>query len=520
MTRPVAPNAESSSSGSASDTAMTRKPQSDNAFERDMPGTGARTLAEGAIEKLRQRGGVFVDAVRATRMPMALTDPTLPGNPIVFANQSFLNLTGYSMEEVLGQQPYFMNGPDTDSRDAGLFRDILDSGQDGIVETVQYRKDGRRFVATVLLSAFKDDDGATLHHFLSWADVTRRVLAEQEAADLRQTQIALSESEAKYRSLFNSIDEGFCVVEVIFDEGGEPVDYVFLEINPAFEPQTGLAGAAGKSARALIAGHEEFWYQTYGRIALTGISERFEHRADALGRWYDVYAFRVGLPEQHHVAILFNDISERKLAERRQKFLLAELQHRVRNTLALVRSIVRRTATRSDSVEDFQRHVDGWLSAFARTQAYVTGDPEGGIDLELLVREELLAHASDGSQHISIEGPAVRLSAKQAETLGMAIHELTTNAIKHGALTSDGNKVEVSWSVEGDGNERKLHFNWIERLLDRKLEEPKRNGFGTELLDRIMRYELDAEPEIEFKPTGLEYRVVIPFPPESARPLT
>jgi len=133
---------------------------SPNAFERDKPGTSARRDAEGAIEELRQRGGLFVDAVRAARMPMALTDPNLPGNPIVFANEAFLKLSVYSMDEVLGQQPHFLNGPGTDPKDAARFREAIRSDQDDIIETVQYRKDGRRFVATVLISGSRTSAGA------------------------------------------------------------------------------------------------------------------------------------------------------------------------------------------------------------------------------------------------------------------------------------------------------------------------------------------------------------------------
>lgn len=311
-------------------TPMTERRASPNAFEPGKPGTNARSDVEGAIERLRQHGGIFVEAVRATRMAMALTDPSLPGNPIVFANQSFLDLSGYSMEEVLGQQPYFMNGPETDPEDAERFRRILEADEDGVVETVQYGKDGRRFVATVLLTAFKDEAGKTLHHFLSWADVTRRVDAEEEADELRETQAALRESEAKYRALFDSIDEGYCVGEVLFDTGGKPVDYVFLETNAAFERQTGLPDVVGKRMRQLAPQHERHWFDTYGRIALTGEPQRFEQPAEALGRWYDVYAFRSGKPEQRQVAVLFNDIGERKHTEaalrekeERQAFLLA-----------------------------------------------------------------------------------------------------------------------------------------------------------------------------------------------------
>ncbi|MBC9033818.1 PAS domain-containing protein [Sphingomonas sp. JC676] len=87
-----------------------------NAFEIDKTGTAARSQAQDRIEVLRGEGGIFVEAVRATRMPMTVTDPSLSGNPIIFANEAFLILSGYSMEEVLGQQPHFLNGPDTMTR--------------------------------------------------------------------------------------------------------------------------------------------------------------------------------------------------------------------------------------------------------------------------------------------------------------------------------------------------------------------------------------------------------------------
>ena len=123
------------------------------------------------------------------------------------------------------------------------------------------------------------------------------------------------ESEEKYRALFDSIDEGFCVVEVLFDDADNALDYRFLEVNRVFEKQTGISNAVGRRMREIAPAHEEHWFQIYGQIALTGESRRFENPANALGRFYDVYAFRVGRPEQRQVAILFNDITERKQAE-------------------------------------------------------------------------------------------------------------------------------------------------------------------------------------------------------------
>jgi signal transduction histidine kinase len=125
--------------------------------------------------------------------------------------------------------------------------------------------------------------------------------------------------------LFNSIDEGFCIIEMIFDEQKKPVDYRFLVINSSFERQTGLIDAVGKRMREFAPNHEEHWFETYGKIALTGESIRFENRAEQLHRWYDVYAFRFGEARNFQVAILFNDITDRKQAVETIKSLNIEL---------------------------------------------------------------------------------------------------------------------------------------------------------------------------------------------------
>ncbi|MDM9626549.1 HWE histidine kinase domain-containing protein [Rhizobium sp. S152] len=120
--------------------------------------------------------------------------------------------------------------------------------------------------------------------------------------------------EDDHKILFESIDDGLCVIEVLFDDENQPYDYRFLRANPAFVRQTGLTDAIGKQIRHLAPAHESSWYEIYGKIALTGEPARFEHQADALGRWYEVYAFRVGRPEERQVAVLFRDIKEKKEA--------------------------------------------------------------------------------------------------------------------------------------------------------------------------------------------------------------
>jgi PAS domain S-box-containing protein len=140
-------------------------------------------------------------------------------------------------------------------------------------------------------------------------------LTKKWARSLRNANRQVHESEEKYRTLFDSIDQGFCVVEVLFDDADNVLDYRFLEVNRVFEKQTGISNAVGRRMREIAPAHEEHWFQIYGQIALTGEPRRFENPALALGRFYDVCAFRVGRPEQRQVAILFNDITERKQAE-------------------------------------------------------------------------------------------------------------------------------------------------------------------------------------------------------------
>lgn len=146
---------------------------------------------------------------------------------------------------------------------------------------------------------------------------------------IEASQAALRESEAKHRSLFNSMDQGFCVLEMLFDANDRPVDYRFLEANPVFDQQTGLKNVVGKTARQLVPSLEQQWIDIYGRVALTGEPFRFTEESKQMGRWFDVYAFRPAETNSRKVALLFTDITDKKKAEEalksseeRQSFLL------------------------------------------------------------------------------------------------------------------------------------------------------------------------------------------------------
>lgn len=205
------------------------------------------------------------------------------------------------------------------------------------------------------------------------------------------------------------------------------------------------------------------------------------------------------------------DITGRKQAEQHQQLLLFELQHRVRNTLSVIRSIIRRTAETSSDKDDMLMHLDGRVDAFARVQAAVTRDPAKGLDLAMLVADELrVAGASEGPR-LSIAGVTVWLAPRAAETIGLAIHELTTNAIKYGALASHQGRLAITWAIERDGAEPTLQLVWTERQVEGVITAPAHRGFGTEILTRTLPYELQATTDMQFRPDGLSCRIAVPL---------
>jgi PAS domain S-box-containing protein len=145
-------------------------------------------------------------------------------------------------------------------------------------------------------------------------EAERDRLREEAEARHRDQTAALRQSERRFRMLFDSIDAGFCMIQVLFDPDDRPVDYRFLEANPAFVGQTGLQDAIGRTARELLPTLEDHWFEIYGRVARTGESIHFENGSEVMRRWFDVFAFRVDAPEQHKVGLLFRDITEQKNA--------------------------------------------------------------------------------------------------------------------------------------------------------------------------------------------------------------
>jgi PAS domain S-box-containing protein len=337
-------------------------------------------------------------------------------------------------------------------------------------------------------------DGEVVEWFGAGSDVTARKKAEQ----------ALRESEERLRSAF-----AIKTVGIMF----WGPDFSLIDVNDAFLAMTGFTReeALGKTWMDLTP--EEFHpasqraveeLRTLGEITPY---EKQYFRKDGQP-WWGLFAGRALGNGAVEFVLDITDRKEAEAAHRKSeahtKLLLAELQHRVRNMLGVVRSIARRTAETAESVEDYAMHLDGRIEAFARVQAVVTRNPSAGVALDMLVADTLLAvGAHEGERVRHIKGPQVRLQPKPAETFALALHELATNAVKYGALTTERGRIAVEWHFEDVGEHPRLMFHWIETGVKLSGEKPSRSGFGTELIERTLAYDLNGIARLNFTPDGL-----------------
>ncbi|KPP92201.1 PAS domain S-box protein [Erythrobacter sp. HL-111] len=235
---------------------------------------------------------------------------------------------------------------------------------------------------------------------------------------------------------------------------------------------------------------------------------RVRRASDGAYRWFQFQASLVenegSVPDWLGTA---TDVEEMMELQERQKLLLAELQHRVRNLLAMVRSIIRQSAEGHKDVDDYVAHLTGRIDAMARTQVMLTRKAGAAIDLESLIRDELSRVAEE--ERLALSGPVVELSAKAAEVLTLAIHELATNSIKYGALGCEG-RLAIRWFVTNRENGEWLEVMWEEACPDR-VAEASRRGFGTELIEGRVPYELKGEGTMRVRPDGLLAEIAFPL---------
>ena len=199
----------------------------------------------------------------------------------------------------------------------------------------------------------------------------------------------------------------------------------------------------------------------------------------------------------------FQDITERKRAEEREKILAREVDHRAKNLLALVQATVK--LTHADTVQDFKAAIEGRLQALSNAHTLLAQSRWAGANLHALVTEELAPYNLEGTSRAHINGPELVLEPKSAQTIAIVLHELTTNAVKYGALSVPSGRLLIEWSR----GETQLVIRWCE-TGGPPVKPPSREGFGTRVVGRVV-HDLEGKLQFDWNPDGLACEIIIPL---------
>lgn len=353
-----------------------------------------------------------------------------------------------------------------------------------------------------VITAEKDQSGAVVRLRGTAQDITERKLAEEA---LRRTQLRLA-------VVLNNLPD-----VVVYESEG---DRLFASEN--IVRLIGAPASAFENDRAAFTRlvHPLDLPEMERRIGslragpgggMVSLQYRVRER-DGSYLWIEDRMVLERLPDDRaRTAGVMINITELKRAEQRQRLMMAELDHRVKNNLATVISLLEQTARSSASVQQFQQTFTGRIMALARMHKALSGAQWEGIGLLLLVTQTLEPYQSDPPGRVRIESPDVTLPARAATALAMALHELATNAAKYGALSSPAGRVRVSWVVRGqaDGAES-LAIDW-EESGGPPVVPPESLGFGTELIEGGIAYELQGTAKIDFHPDGVRCTMTIPL---------
>lgn len=337
-------------------------------------------VAEAEVQGFRKDRGPFVVAAETTRMAMVFADVKEPDHPLIFANDSFLALSGYERQEVLGQRFNFMVAHEADAQALAQI-ELACNGPAGVDAEICYRrKDGSTFWAAVFITPVRDKSGAVEQHFASFVDLTR---------------------------------------------------------------------------------HKE--------------------------------------------------------EQARSTMLIDELNHRVKNTLATVQSIVWQSLRQSSDPGVIRDAIESRIFALARSHELLTRQTWKGAGLRDLVEAAMAPFAGidQRAQRVVVDGPNVMLAPNATLALGIALHELATNAVKFGAFSGHAGSLLIAWTIDKTPQGSRLVLHWQEKGGP-PVPPPSRQGFGSKVIERGLAHELGGTARLDYRADGLVCTIDIPLPPRGA----
>ena len=324
----------------------------------------------------------------------------------------------------------------------------------------------------------------------------------------------LRESEERYRSLFESMAEGFLLAEIVRDENANPMDILCADANPAAKSLIDDE-IKGRHLGEVLPDVMPALNEVAARVEDSGQSERHELLAASQRRWFEFNFSAVNTvgEAKGRVAVLFQDVTSRKNSEVAQRRMIAELNHRVKNMLAVVQSVASQTKRTSGSLEEFNLAFQQRLSTLAKAHDLLTTAEWVGADFSDVVKESIALLLGKDTRRVTIDGPSVPLSPNGVIAMAMIIHELGTNAVKYGALSNGSGAVTICWQIIRSNLDAKrvtsVRLRWSETGGPRVVP-PQRKGFGTRMVKDVLAIELSGTAELEFEAAGLQ--CIIEFP--------
>ena len=309
--------------------------------------------------------------------------------------------------------------------------------------------------------------------------------------------------------------EAILITSADVDEPGPQIEYA----NPAFTQMTGYESheILGRTPRFLQGPLTDRNLLQRMRHALQAgecfQGEAANYRKDGstyMVEWL-LSPVRDGDGRITHWVSAQRDITDRRASEDRQDLLVRELHHRVRNTLATVQAVLNASLRSSVGMAEFGQSFGGRITSLSRTHAMITEDHTQVVSFSALLKAGLEAYDEPGRSRVALRGPHALLSSELAVPVGMALHEMTANAVRHGALGHADGRLEVTWSVQGEAGARTLRWTWNEHDGP-PVALPTREGFGMGLLRQLLGYQAGADVDVAFDPDGLRITVEMPLP--------
>jgi PAS domain S-box-containing protein len=399
---------------------------------------------------------------------------------------------------------------DGTSAQTSMIAEVLASGTPvRDAERIVERGDGTRVIVSVNIDPLRNTKGELVGAVNCFLDVTER---KRTDAALESSRLHALEQEQRLAATYEHAAIGISEIAP---------DGTFLRVNEAITAITGYSREHLLANKLFTHTHpddadpdrEAFRKQIAGELEFYSVEKRFV-RKDGRLIWLSVRSSPIRAADGHllYLVRVVQDITERKASERRQKLLMDELNHRVKNTLATVQSLASQTARGAPTPAAFRESFEGRLIALSKAHDQLTMHHWESAALRELLSANIAPYVVDGMERVVLRGEDVVLRPRAVLTLAMAFHELTTNAAKYGALSVPGGRIEIHWRSfrhEDDGRQL-LRIVWTEQGGP-PVAGPRERGFGSKLIEGSIAAELGGRASLAFDPAGLRCEIDIPL---------